>query len=308
MIEDAATLSLLEKAIGVTTAAVTLITTIIAAFDLLHARARSSTPSASNLIQRSNLSQLDKDAITSQIQTMRKKLILLTLTVVIMSVLFFILLTASDKSRLYKLVEKHDGNTFSNSTTETPQIARALTDREALTRETDLRATVRNSKKTFDIFAVRGAVVEAFEEEFRAAALRGVNIRVIFLDHGPENIQNVDAYISQLGPSKHDRNWYFDGAKHSIEVVRRLQSDITRSNSPSKGRIELRLLKAPFYNSIWIRDAEDKENSVAHIAVTYYGEEPKYPSLRFGSLSPKIVESIRQQFETIWSQAHVSKP
>jgi hypothetical protein len=200
---------------------------------------------------------------------------------------------------LQTAVERTDPSAFSRGEGGTYQIARALPDRKALVSETDMVDTIRQSKQTFDTFALTGSVffnnTEALEDGLR----RGVRFRILLLDHGDANRTNVECYFRHCGINSNGLEWSSDNAKLAYATFRRLRRE-AKASQP--GSIEVRWWPGPFLNSFWVRDS-GTANALSHAELTYYGDVSLNPSVRFGRLSPQMIASLQVQFDYLWSKS-----
>ena len=204
------------------------------------------------------------------------------------------------RSGLNAAVEGADPTAFSNGEGGAYQIARGLPDRTALVSETDLVKTIRQANQTFDVFALTGSSFFNNTESLIDAMQHGVKFRLVLLDHSENNRANVESYFSLRGDKSHGVDWSKTNAKQAYEALHKLQKE---TRAAQKGSIEVRWWRGAYVNSFWIRDGHDRDNSLAHLEITYYGDVMLNPSVRFGSLSPKMTASIQEQFEYIWSKS-----
>jgi hypothetical protein len=205
------------------------------------------------------------------------------------------------RSGLHATMEAADPQGFSNGERGTYQIARGLPNRTALVSETDLVKTIRQSHQTFDAFALTGSAFFNNSEALKDALQHGVKFRIVLLDHSPENRANVEAYFSHSGTKSTGVKWSVDNARLAIESLRRFQKE--SQSEQEKGNLDVRAWRGSYLNSFWVRDGYAPDNALAHMEMTYYGDANLNPSIRFGSLSPKMIASLQEQFEYIWSKS-----
>lgn len=199
-------------------------------------------------------------------------------------------------SGVHAVVERADSNVFSGGAHGKYQLARGLANRDMLVTETDLVSSIRESKHTLDMFALTGTAMVSNYEAINYAMDRGVHFRVVIFDHSDQNKTYLDDYFRIHSTTITSVEWSKTNAKQVVEFIQ-------RQHTHPKGKIEIRVWRGPFLNSMWIRDSEFPESALGHIEVTYYGELVKNPSLRFGKLSPAMVASLQEQFEYIWSNS-----
>jgi hypothetical protein len=204
------------------------------------------------------------------------------------------------RSGLYAAAEGADPAAFTKGEGGAYQIARGLPDRATLVSGTDLVKTIRQANETFDLFALTGSTFFNNPESLTDALRHGVRFRIVLLDHSEGNRANVESYFSHRGEKSSGVDWSINNAKQAHAALRRLQNQARPS---PKGSIEVRSWRGAFLNSFWIRDGRAPSNALAHMEITYYGDVNLNPSVRFGSLSPKMIASLQAQFEYIWSKS-----
>jgi hypothetical protein len=172
--------------------------------------------------------------------------------------------------------------------------------------ETDLVETLRNTKRTFDVFAVRAQFIDQYYDSFKDALRRGVNVRVAVIDHSPKNKANVDAYLSAIRDTAGkppEAAHYMANARHTQEVIKKLQREIEAVPGGQRGSLRLRALPGPFYNSIWISDYADSSSAVGHLSATFYGDESTNVCFRGSHFARVFIKNLAAQFEYIWQQS-----
>ena len=199
-------------------------------------------------------------------------------------------------SGVHAVVERADSNVFSGGAHGRYQLARGLANRDMLVTETHLVSSIRESKHTFDMFALTGSAMYGNYEAIIYAMDRGVHFRVVIFDHSDQNKAYLDDYFRIHSTTITSVEGSKTNAKQVVDFIQRLHTH-------PKGKIEVRVRRGPFLNSMWIRDSQFPESALGHIEVTFYGDLVNNPSLRFGKLSPAMVASLQEQFEYIWSNS-----
>ncbi len=200
---------------------------------------------------------------------------------------------------LHSALESFDSRTFSNSQSGEYQIVRGLPDRTALVNEADLVKSIRQSRQSFDVFALTGSAFYNSQEAISDALRHGVKFRILLLDHSQKNRANLEMYFSQCGSKNVGIDWSITNARQSHAALLRLHEDAKRND---RGSIEVRWWRGIFLNSFWVRDSEDSGSSLAHVELTYYGDSFLNPSVRFGGIGQKMTTSLQQQFDYIWNK------
>lgn len=207
-------------------------------------------------------------------------------------------------SGIHYVVAAADPDIFSHSKSGTYQVARGLANREMLVSETDLVETIRNTKKSFDMFALTGSAIVGNYEAIVSAISNGAKVRLVIFDHGPENSQNLEQFFEYCGTNSSGAAWSKNNADQVVSFIVNLSNRFQE-------KIEIRLWRGPFMNSMWIRDADLKDNRMGHIEITCYGDLALNPTVRFGQLSPAMIQTLQKQFEYIWNHEatiRVSRP
>lgn len=197
-------------------------------------------------------------------------------------------------SGIHHVVAAADPDIFSNSASGTYQVARGLANREMLVSETDLVETIRNTRSSFDMFALTGSAIVGNYEAIVSAVSNGAKVRLVIFDHGPENSQNLEQFFEYCGTNSSGANWSKNNAGQVVSFIRNLSDRF-------QGKIEIRLWRGPFMNSMWIRDADLEDNRMGHVEITCYGDLALNPTVRFGKLSPEMIRTLQRQFEYIWN-------
>jgi len=200
---------------------------------------------------------------------------------------------------LQTTVERTDPAAFSRGEGGIYQIARALPDRKTLVSESDMVDTIRQTRETFDAFALTGSVFFNNTEALNDGLRRGVQFRILLLDHSEANRTNVECYFQHCAINSNGLEWSRENANQGYAVFRRMRRG---SKASQTGSIEVRWWRGPFLNSFWVRDS-GTTNALGHAELTYYGDVNLNPSVRFGNLSPRMIGSLQEQFNYLWSNS-----
>jgi hypothetical protein len=204
------------------------------------------------------------------------------------------------RSGLRQVVADNDPEVFSPDGTGSFQLSRVLVDRNALISETDLDKTIREATRSFDVFALTGSAFFNRSEALKVALQDGVKFRILLLDHSPANAIHVNSYF-QFAGGTNNVDWSATNARQAVEALSRHARQGEGSATP--GTIEVRWWQGPFINSFWIRDGREAKQALAHTEITYFGDQNLNPSLRFGRLSPLMIDSLQAQFDYMWNRA-----
>lgn len=185
------------------------------------------------------------------------------------------------------------------------ELIHGLPNRATLTAETELPDSIRQSQKTFDMFALTASGFFTQSEAIQDAIGNGVHFRILILDQALVNEENVLSYISKVRSDDGKRETTRMNAKVSYASFQELER---YGKNSGKGKIELRVWRGPFMNSFWVRDGKSADNGLGHIEISYYGDALLDPSIRFGSLSPKMIASLQTQFDYLWERSRPYSP
>ncbi|HEX3997554.1 MAG TPA: hypothetical protein VHX65_03280, partial [Pirellulales bacterium] len=177
-------------------------------------------------------------------------------------------------------------------------IARAFPTRQRLNENAPLARYVQSTLQTFDFFAVHGSILVSLQDTIVERANHGVKFRVLLMDHGDANVQNLKEYGRvQFPATSIERLQQMPG--ESIDVLKSIHQ---RIDNASGGSFEFRFVPFQFLNSFWVRDA-GYPSALAHLEITAYrptNPNITNPSVRFGALCPEMIESLHLQFEGLW--------
>lgn len=199
-------------------------------------------------------------------------------------------------------LRRFDQQIFSGTSDETVEIARAFPNRDALDKATSIKERILATRQSFDLFVFSGKALAESETAMIEAVERGVRLRIILVDQSPKNQNNVLSYLSMLDQSGRSPKWYRDNFSSTIGILQRVEEGLSR-NPRVKGQFEVRAHAGPFSNSFWVCDAGVRDGECAHIAVSLYGDDRKFPAIRFGGLSHEVVENLASQFEYLWNRS-----
>jgi hypothetical protein len=128
-------------------------------------------------------------------------------------------------------------------------------------------------------------------------------VRVVLIDHGPANADNIRVDMKNFDPEGHSPDYLIRNGLAPEEMLVVLRNTLDKTKKPGTGSFQVKWLRRTFLNSIWIRDASIPENAMASVDVSFYGTLSDNPVIRFGRLSPRMIESLRGRFEHIWEIA-----
>jgi hypothetical protein len=202
---------------------------------------------------------------------------------------------------VHAALEGFDAGTFYKGHQGRYEIARALADRTALVAETDLVKTIRETRRSFDAFALTGSAFFNNPEAITDAIRNGAKFRFLLYDHSVDNYSNLQALLRDTRFAG-SIEWSTTNARQAAEALNRLKETVA-SQGLGSDCIEVRHWRGIYLNSFWVRDASDSATAQGHCEVTYYGDQLLNPSMRFGQFSPKMISSLKQQFDYMWSKA-----
>ena len=154
------------------------------------------------------------------------------------------------------------------------------------------------------MFALTGSAIVGNYEAIVSAISNGAKVRLVIFDHGPENSQNLEQFFEYCGTNSSGAIWSKNNADQVVSFIVNLSNRFQE-------KIEIRLWRGPFTNSMWIRDADLEDNRMGHVEITCYGDLAQNPTVRFGQLSPAMIQTLQKQFEYIWNHEatiRISKP
>jgi hypothetical protein len=262
---------------------------------------------------RGEINQIIYSSPTKRIENLMRRLFktfkwkMLGLSIAVGAIGFFrdeiatLIVTSRGVSRV---AQRYDKTAFAARKLATVDIARGLPSWDALTSQTDLVSTIRESKFSFDIFTLTGSAFFNNFEALEEALSNGARFRVVLVDHSQKHFEEVLAYFKQHGYGESEARWSASNSTLAGEVFRKLAK---KYDGGSSGKFELRWWTRSYSNSFWIRDGNDPKLALAHIEISYYGDAALNPSIRFGSLAPQMVASLSEQFEYIWTNSRLDE-
>jgi hypothetical protein len=221
------------------------------------------------------------------------------------TMIVFALLPGPDQSAMSRYLAKHDEKLFRHA----PQgglydFARVIPDRQSLSTETDLAETLRETKHSFDLFAVHGiSVLQNYDNELVAGLKRGVAFRVVLWGPDDTNKSQFDLMVAVVRAHS-DSNMQRDRVRESIKRIQKLQQRVAADRATYKGSLDIRCLDKIGLFSMWIKDRNDPETAMGHITVYQYRGEAFTPSFRMTNKACKrTLDNLTAEFEEIWGSA-----
>jgi hypothetical protein len=278
----------------------------------IYAYLKTRSSNADAIVTASALGQDDKDKVLRALKSWRYGAIGLAaiLGCISITMLVFTLLPGPGQGTMSRYLSRHDSKLFRHA----PDgglydFARVIPDRQSLASETDLAETLRETKYTFDLFAVHGmSVVQNYENEVVAGLKRGVNFRVVLWDPGDANKANFDLMAAVARPQSRNST-HRERVKESIVMIRRLQDRVAADRNTYRGSLDLRCLAKPGLYSMWIKDAKTADDATANITILQYRGEQFNPSFRLSNKACKrTLDGLKEEFEDLWGSATAPPP
>jgi hypothetical protein len=218
----------------------------------------------------------------------------------------FLLLAASVESRKWVLshfLAYHDPVVFQNSSDGTYKVSRLLEGRAEIEYNEDLKTHLDTAKHSFVMFANTLGVFRKLGPSFEAAAARGVKLRFVMTDFSNANEHNWTAFQAAVEPLA-------QGTVETLANAANIRQMIESLIQKYPGQVEYRLNQQPLFYTLWVRDPE-RPDGMAHLCLFFYGNmsQGNWPAIRVSKITGGgELQTLEQQFETIWDRAIKPKP
>lgn len=222
-------------------------------------RERSGSKKIEELLQHSDLGSAAKKELKETYDHLQHRSVLFSILLAAAAVLAIIIFFFKSDTDIKAELINSDKNLFHQAGRENVEYARTIPSRAALESETNFSESIKSTKTSFWIMTNSFSRLASLYGDVLDCINRGVQVKILLIDTATERSGQKNAIYSRIEYHKTLANF-----GKTLDLYDSLRVKAVKAKG---GNIQLKIYKEQMTCQMWLRDANDTINGLAHVNI-----------------------------------------